>query len=103
MLYPLGFIVVEHVTREFCLLCVCVCVSILYPVTAPCLEILCAYECARVFVGGDLQVLRTLLEKSEDCHQKSDQTRRCKRTTSERASSRDARNTHNRMSSFNYI
>ena len=35
-------------------------------------------------------MLRTLLEKSEDCHQKSDQTKRCRRTTSEQASSRDA-------------
>ena len=49
-------------------------------------EILYACERVRAFIGGDLQVLKTLLEKIEDCHQKSDHTKRCKRTTSERAS-----------------
>ena len=35
MLYLPGFIVVEHVTRELLLVVCSVCVSVLYPVTAP--------------------------------------------------------------------
>ena len=76
----------EHVTRELLLAVCSVCVSVPFLVIAPCLEILYAYECMRAFVGGDLRVLKTLLEKIEDCHHKSDHTKRCKRTMSERAS-----------------
>ena len=38
---------------------------------------------------------RSVLENSEDTHQKSELCSRCKRTTSERASRKDARNKGN--------
>ena len=76
----------EHITGELSLAVCSVSVSVPFPMTVPFLEILYAYKRVHAFIGGDLQVSKTLLEKSEDCHQKSDHTKRYSRTTSERAS-----------------
>ena len=76
----------EHIAGELLLAMCSVSVCVPFPITAPFLEILYACERVHAFIGGDLQVLKTLLEKTEDCHQQSDHTKRCRRTTSERAS-----------------